>query len=63
MCIIGWYDTAMVTIMNGRRATLTRLGLCIGILAALATIPALVQRTVDTIVTYGKILTILTTRP
>src|SRR5215470_14291157 len=37
---------------------LRRLAASIGILAALITIPALAQRTVDTIVTHGKILTV-----
>src|SRR5437879_2574482 len=38
--------------------SMRRLVLSVGILAALATIPALAQRTVDTIVTHGKILTV-----
>jgi hypothetical protein len=39
-------------------AKLTRLTASIGLLAALASIPALAQRTVDTIITHGKILTV-----
>jgi predicted amidohydrolase YtcJ len=39
-------------------AKLKRLAVAVGILAALATIPALAQRTVETIVTHGKILTV-----
>src|SRR3954468_1569132 len=41
-----------------KHSVLPRLVACIGILAALASIPALAQRTADTIVTHGKILTV-----
>ena len=39
-------------------AKLQRLAVAIGILAALASIPALAQQNVDTVVTHGKILTV-----
>ena len=50
-------DTAL-TLNAPSGAKLKRLAVAVGILAALATIPALAQRTVETIVTHGKILTV-----
>src|SRR5262249_27189846 len=41
-----------------RRQIMKRLATSIAVLAALSVVPALAQRTVDTIVTHGKILTV-----
>src|SRR5262245_62324270 len=52
------FSRAVYSTLSGVYQQKMRLAASIGLLAALATIPVLAQRTVDTIITHGKILTV-----